>query len=94
MSNDRVQKINQRLSQMQPAYKGVYKKAVTGKSLRACINAQCLMCCGYQRKEVTLCTDLACPLYAVRPYQEILQDGHYGAFSGVESKNSGQGYIG
>ncbi len=85
MSNDRIQKINQRLSQIPKAYRRIYKQAVTGKSLRAAVNAQCLMCCGYQRKEVTLCTDLACPLYAVRPYQEILQDGHNEAFSSVES---------
>jgi hypothetical protein len=90
---DRIQKIEQRLAGIPKAYRGIYKKAVQGKSLRACVNAQCLMCVYWQREEVRLCTDLACPLYAVRPYQ-ILQDGHNEAFSGAESKNTGQGYIG
>ena len=94
MSNDPIQKINQRLSQIPKAYKGIYKKAVQGKSLRAAVNAQCLECTGWQRKEITLCTAKACPLYAIRPYQEILQAGHNEAFSAVESKNSEQGYIG
>jgi len=50
-------------------YRRIYDKAVEGKSLRAAINAQCLDCCASQRDEITLCTDLACPLYAVRPYR-------------------------
>ena len=90
---DRIQKIERRLAGIPKAYRGIYKKAIQGKSLRACINAQCLMCCGYQRKEVTLCSDLACPLWTVKPYQEILQDGHNEAFSGAESKNTGQGVV-
>jgi len=85
--NDRQQKINHRLSQIPKAYKQNYKIAVQGKSLRACINAQCLECCGWQRKEIELCTSLACPLWAVRPYQQILQNPRNEAFFAVESKN-------
>jgi hypothetical protein len=61
-------------TQIPKAYRGIYEKALRGKSLRAAVNAQCLECVCWQRKEVTLCTDLDCPLYAVRPYQEILQN--------------------
>ncbi len=34
------------------------------------INASCLECVNWQRIEVTMCTRLACPHYAVRPYQK------------------------
>jgi hypothetical protein len=81
--NKRQQRIMERLAQIQKAYRGIYKKAVQGKSLRAAVNAQCLDCVYWQRKEVSLCTDLACPLWLVRPYR-ILQDGHDEAFSGAE----------
>ena len=84
----------QKLAQIPKAYRANYKKAIHGKSLRACVNAQCLECVCWQIKEIRLCTSLACPLYAVRPYQKILQNPHNEGFSGVENENSGQGYIG
>ena len=83
----RQEKINERLEQMPRAYRACYKKSLTGKSLRASINAFCLECVCWQRKEISLCTDLACPLFAVRPYQRS-QNSHDKAFIGVESKNS------
>ena len=80
-------KIEKRLADIPKAYKKNYLTAVQGKSLRACINAQCLECMGWQRKEITLCTYLACPLYAVRPYQDSQKNRHYEPFSCAESKN-------
>ena len=65
----REQKIEKRLKQMPESYRCTYKRAVSGKSLRAAVNAQCQMCCCYQRIEVTKCTDIACPLWIQRPYQ-------------------------
>ncbi len=65
----REEQIAKRLEQMPPKYRATYRRAVKGRSLRACINSQCLECCGWQRVEIALCTDLGCPLYAVRPYQ-------------------------
>jgi len=50
-------------------YIATYDRAVSGKSLRAAANAQCLECVCWQRIEITNCTDLACPLYAYRPYR-------------------------
>jgi len=55
-------------------YQGVFKRAETGKSLRAAVNAKCLDCCGFQRKEITLCTAVTCPLRQYRPYQNDVQD--------------------
>jgi hypothetical protein len=80
--------IAERRAQIPRAYKATYDRAIKGKSLRAAINAQCLECVCWQRKEITLCTDLACSLYTVRPYQDFSQTGHNGQFSNTESKNS------
>ena len=85
----RQEKITERRAQIPRAYKATYDKVVKGKSLRAAVNAQCLECVCWQRREVTLCTDLACPLFAVRPYQSS-QNPHQGQFTSAESKKSGQ----
>jgi hypothetical protein len=83
----RAEKIVARLGSVPKIYRGTYRKAVEGKSLRAAINAQCLECVCWQREEVRLCTDSGCPLFAVRPYQDSPQQGHQGPESGVESSN-------
>jgi len=70
MAEKRQDKINERLANIPKLYKNIYKRAVSGKSLRASINAQCLECVQWQRVEVRKCTDLGCPLYPVRPYQD------------------------
>jgi hypothetical protein len=86
----RAKQISERLAQMPRLYRPVYERAIKGKSLRAAVNAFCLECISWQRIEVTLCTDLACPLYAVRPYQGIPQNARKGQLSGAESKKSCQ----
>ncbi len=67
---DRDEQIAKRLKDMPVAYRGVYKKAVSHKSMRAAVNSFCLECVMYVRKEVSVCSDLACPLYSYRPYQK------------------------
>ena len=47
-------------------YKGLYKKATINRSRKAAIRSFCLECCGYQEKEVKLCTDTGCTLYKYR----------------------------
>lgn len=42
-------------------------------SLRARINAMCWQCSCEQRKEITLCQVKKCPLYDVRPYQNVTE---------------------
>jgi hypothetical protein len=84
---NRTEKIAKRRADMPRAYRQNYDKAVQGKSLRAAINAQCLECVCWEREEIRRCTCLACPLWAVRPYQESPQSTHNEAFSGVESTN-------
>ncbi len=89
MNSERKARIAERRSQIPHKYRRTYDRAVAGKSLRSCVNAQCLECVCWQRKEVTLCTDVACPLYAVRPYRNS-GNSRKGALSGAESTNSGQ----
>ena len=90
--SSRKAKIAKRRAQIPRAYRAVYDKATKGQSLRAAINSQCLECVCWQIEEIRNCTDLACPLYAVRPYQS-LQNGRDGRSSGVESQNSGRKVI-
>lgn len=66
---DRQQAITARLEQMPPKCRRTYERAVNG-SKAAAIKAQCLECVGWVRAEVTGCTDLGCPLYAVRPFRK------------------------
>jgi hypothetical protein len=47
-------------------YRQVYERAMTGRSQAAAIRAHCLMCVGWQREEVKLCTAPDCPLYLYR----------------------------
>ncbi len=82
----REEQIRERLRQMPPKYRGTYRRAVEGKSLRASINAQCLECCGCQSIEVALCTDLGCPLWSVRPYRDS-GSRRQGQFCGVQASN-------
>jgi len=86
-SQKRSTQISERRAQMPRKYRAVYDRAVSGKSLRAAVNSFCLECCYWQSREVTLCTDLACPLWAVRPYRSSGSPDD-GQFSGAESSNS------
>lgn len=79
----RKAQIAERLRQMPPKYRPTYRRAIKGRSLRACVNAQCLECCGWQSREVAECMDLGCPLFAVRPYQAP-GTGHDGQFIGEQ----------
>ena len=65
----RRRQIEQRREKIPRKYRRLYDRAVSGKSLRASINCQCLECCDWSSKEVNLCSDLGCPLFAVRPYR-------------------------
>ena len=71
----REEQIAARREQMPRSCRRNYDKALGGRSLRAAVNAFCLECVCWNRREVRLCTDLACPLYVVRPYQQGGRDG-------------------
>jgi hypothetical protein len=63
--------IEKRLAAMPVKCRGHYEKAMRGRSMKAAITAQCLECVLWVRKEVELCTDVACPLYPYRPFQVV-----------------------
>jgi len=63
--------IERKLRETPKPYKRTYLKAVNGESLRSSINSFCLDCMAWKKKEVRLCPSLACPLWAVRPYQNV-----------------------
>ncbi|HSW63971.1 MAG TPA: hypothetical protein VLH56_11790 [Dissulfurispiraceae bacterium] len=70
MTPERAEKVKKRIESVPKVYRGIYQRAVEGRGLRAAIKSQCLECVCWQREEVKICSDSACPLYAVRPYQE------------------------
>jgi len=47
-------------------YRRMYDRAMAGRSQSAAIRAHCVMCCGWQAKEVRPCTARDCPLYPYR----------------------------
>lgn len=69
----RAQQIEARAKQIPDMmdYFKTYAKAITGRSRKAAMKAQCLECYGWEREEVRNCTDLACPLYSYRPYRDL-----------------------
>lgn len=82
MTPERQAAIAKRRADMPKIYRATYDKAVTGKSLRAAVKSFCAECCMWQRVEVRLCTSLACPLWACRPYRDRAKRG---------SKNTSEG---
>ena len=71
MTKSRQEQIQERREQIPKMYRGIYNKAVSEKNRnrKSAIIAQCLECCGWKRIEVSKCTDKACALWLLRPYQ-------------------------
>ena len=74
ISPKRQAKINKRYNEMPKLYRKTYLKAVHCKSMRAALTAFCLECVADQRIEIQLCTDLGCPLWGYRPYQDSIEE--------------------
>ena len=92
MSKSKEEQIAERRSQIPDIHKANYDKAMRGKSLRAGTKAFCLMCVCWQKEEVRLCTDLACPLFPYRPYR-ISKQASGGLSLGAESTKTGKGAL-
>ena len=45
------------------------KAILNPRSLRAAINAKCWDCTCFQKREVTKCVMVKCPLWNIRPWQ-------------------------
>ncbi len=66
----RQEKIKKQVAEARPLYRPVMLKAYNGTAApRSAIKAQCPICVGYVRDDVTHCTGHSCPLWAYRPYQ-------------------------
>lgn len=52
------------------SYRGILKRAYSGKSRAEAIKAHCLQCAGFLRNEVRDCSARGCPLHPYRPYQQ------------------------
>ena len=50
-------------------YRGIFKAAYAGRSLRRAVSAFCLDCIGLDPDEIRKCSAPACPLWSVRPYR-------------------------
>jgi hypothetical protein len=91
--NLRKLQIEKRRVQIPKAYRGIYDRAVKGRSLRSAVNAQCLECCCWQRREIALCSDAGCPLHRVRPYQDNPQTARNGRDKPLESAKLATGRL-
>jgi hypothetical protein len=94
MSASREQQIEERRAIVPKCFRGIYDKAVRGRSLRAAVNATCLECVCWATKAVRDCSDKACPLYAVRPYQKRPQTRRKGGDTAQGRTISSGGGIG
>ena len=96
--------IAERLVQIPESQQQTYLRATKGKNRAAAVKAFCYECCGYEREEVKLCTDLACPLWLYRPGRTtrgaskkangerfLAQDSTNGLFAG-KSTDGGQSH--
>jgi len=66
-SGEDRRRIFNRLVDMPKTMRRLFCRAYLGRSMRAAVKAHCLMCVGYDRKEVSLCSSPECPLYPYRP---------------------------
>ena len=91
MMKTREEQIAERREQMPKIHRANYDKAMKGRSMKAATKAFCLMCVCWQKEEVRLCTDLACPLYPYRPYKNSANRCPEQLSLGVESTETGKG---
>jgi len=67
LTGNRRAMVERRTAQIPRRLKGVYLRAVSGKSRTAAVHAHCYECIGWVRGEVKKCTAEACALYPYRP---------------------------
>ena len=70
-SQNQTKRIAIHRQRMPRQYRKVYDAAMTGKSLRAAVNSQCIECIGYDLREVKLCCSPQCPLFPYRPLRGV-----------------------
>lgn len=61
-------RIAQRRADTPVKYRGIYDKAMSGKSRVAGVKAFCLECMGWSYKDTAACNAIECPLHPYNPY--------------------------
>lgn len=90
---ERERKIAERRAQIPKLYRGIYDKAISGRSRKAAMHSFCVECCGFQIAEVFNCSDPACPLYPYRPRSRILPVAPQSIRKRAESTKSATGRL-
>jgi hypothetical protein len=67
------ERIAQRRSEMPRRFRDSYDRAMSGKSRKAAMYSFCIECCGWEIREVHLCTSPECPLFPYRPRSRSAQ---------------------
>ena len=93
MKLERERQIAERRAHMPKQYRSVYDRAMTGRSRKAAMRAFCVACCGYEIREVFICSDLACPLWPYRPLSRISQGAREGLRERAESPKPATGSL-
>lgn len=55
-----------KLADIPERYHAMYHRAMSGRSRKAAVRVNCLMCVGWNSAEVDRCTAKTCPLYPYR----------------------------
>jgi hypothetical protein len=53
-----------------PSRRKLFVKAFGGKSMRACVNANCMACTWMDVDYIRNCKSTICPLWPIRPYRK------------------------
>ena len=84
----RQEQIEERQEGIPKMYRGIYERAMNGKSRKAAMHAFCLECCCWQIKEVHQCSDCGCPLYPYKPRTRLISGHSQACRNDAELTNS------
>ena len=68
---DNQDRIAKHRANMPRQFRKVYDIAMSGRSLRAAVNSQCIQCVGYVFSEIKQCSSPKCPLFPSRPLRGV-----------------------
>lgn len=85
---NQCEKIERHRANIPRQFRKVYDVAMSGRSLRAAVNSQCIECVGYVFSEVKQCCSHQCSLYPYRPVRGVSYGVSGVGQSGAESKKS------
>jgi len=90
MSTGPGDRVAQQRAEMPRRFRASYDRAMSGKSRKAAMYSFCTQCCGWEIKEVFLCTSPECPLFPYRPRSRVSRGASEGLPNHTESKKATQ----